>query len=309
MTPQDAQAMAQAALRAWGGGVAELVQIRENIVFRARLDDGRDVALRLHRPQYRSPAQITAELSWCAQLAAAGFPAPAPVPCADGKMTVTIAGRSVSCVTWLAGDVIGTEHTPLGADRCKMMRQIGALIAQLHAASAPQFDTAMRWDAAALIGPAPRWGRFWENPAFDAADQRLLNAARRFAAARLSAGQFSEGAIHGDLLRENILSRANGLALIDFDDCGHGYLLYDLATALIQSFEAPDFDALSHALLTGYAPDRAQALAQDLPLFVMLRAFASAGWVMSRAALDDPRAALYAARARIAATRVLEATE
>ena len=130
MTPQDAQAMAQTALSAWGGGVAELVQIRENIVFRARLDDGRDVALRLHRPQYRSPAQITAELSWCAQLADAGFPAPAPVPCADGKMTVTIAGRSVSCVTWLAGDVIGTEHTPLGADRCKMMRQIGALIAE-----------------------------------------------------------------------------------------------------------------------------------------------------------------------------------
>ena len=307
MTPQEAQQIAQTALPAWGGGVAELVQIRENIVFRAKLSDGREVALRLHRPNYRNSAQIGAELAWCAQLAHAGFPAPAPIPCTDGAMMATVAGRIASCVTWLEGQAIGTAQAPLGANRCAMMQQIGALIAKLHAAPAPHLGNVMRWDAPALIGSTPRWGRFWENPAFEAADLTLINDARNFAAARLESGSFAQGAIHGDVLRENILLGANGLALIDFDDCGHGYLLYDLATALIQSFEAHDYDALSQALLEGYGPEKAQALAQDLPLFVMLRAFASAGWVMSRVAQDDPRAALYAGRARIAAVRVLEA--
>lgn len=293
-----AEHMAQTALDHWGGGTARLVTIRENVVFDVTLRGGARVAMRLHRPGYRSRAAIEAELTWCEALAASGFPAPAPVSCRDGMKTVQVSDRIVSCVAWIDGQTMGMPKRA-------QVAQIGELIARLHLA--PQTPLlSPKWDTATLLGPQPTWGRFWENPHFNAEDRAILEAARAGAQKRLASGGYEIGAIHGDLLHENILRTDQGLALIDFDDCAEGYLLYDLATALIQSFEAADFKGRCEALLAGYQRIRPLAQAEDLSLFIALRAFASAGWIMSRAANDDPRSAIYAARAKIAAAQFLE---
>ena len=158
------------------------------------------------------------------------------------------------------------------------------------------------WDARALCcSEAPLWGRFWSHPALDGDEAALLCTARDTARARLKElGASGTGLIHADVLQENVLRKDRQLYLIDFDDSGHGYRHYDLATALIQHVDTPAYDALSNALWTGYIdaggplPDSARA---DLPMFVMLRALASTGWIMGRAPADDPRQIGYAARA------------
>lgn len=294
VTEANAERIAHSALFHWGGGTAELVSIRENVIFDVTLTAGRRVAMRLHRRGYRSRTAIEAELAWCAALAQSGFPAPAPIACINGRMTARVADTIVSCVAWIDGAPVEVPD----------FAQIGAMIARLH--SAPQPDLPMRWDINALLGPTPAWGRFWKNPEFSAEDHAMIDAASNIARARITDRDYETGAIHGDLLRENILQNERGLALIDFDDCGEGFYLYDLSTALIQSFEAEDFDARRDALIAGYQTVRPLAYAQDLALFVMLRAFASAGWILSRGEINDPRVALYAARARFAAARVLK---
>jgi Ser/Thr protein kinase RdoA (MazF antagonist) len=310
--------MAQTALAFWGNAASppRLVRVGENIVFEAHLRDGRHVALRLHRPGYQSLAAIEAELEWCAALAGAGVPVARPLRAINGEWTGHVGNRRASCVEWLAGAPIGAGHLPLAADAGKVRAEaaeLGALIARLHGAcdagAVPADFPRKPWDAKALLGERPRWGAFWDNPALSTEGRDTLLAAREAARAQLVRAR-DFGPIHADLLRENVLRGPDGLALIDFDDSGPGWRLYDLGTALVSAWRDPMLPVLAGGLLAGYGAHRPLPPDQRalLPLFMALRAFASCGWVMSRCALDDPRLAAYAERAVDLARHVLEGT-
>ena len=301
------------AMTHWAASDPMLIKVRENIVYRVTLPDGSWAALRLHRPGYQSRAGVEAELDWTAQLARRGIPVPSPLPTTAGAMTALVEDRVASCVRWLQGDPIGAGETPLTGpvDRqCAIMHALGRLLADLHRVTdrldLPACDARPRWDASGFCGPDPLWGRFWENPALSDADQDLLIEARDLAAARLRAFKGSFGMIHADVLRENVLAGPGGLSLIDFDDAGYGFRGYDLGTALVQSLEEPALPELVAALTEGYGAD--PATVAHLPLFVALRSFASAGWIVSRAEPGDPKQAFYAGRAVKMARHVLEGT-
>jgi len=302
----QAMQMARTALAYWGGEVEppRLIAIRENIVFEARLRDGTRAALRLHRPGYQSRAAIEAELDWTQRLAAAGVPVPEPVPTRQGRLTATVADRTVSCVSWIDGQPIG-ERTYDAAGRTDLFRRIGAMTGQFHAATDAVCGTDRltrpHWDADGLLGEQPLWGRFWESPLFLPADQPIIartRAAARDRLAELRSLGADFGLIHADMLRENLLETAAGLALIDFDDSGYGFRLYDLGTALVQNLEQDDLPRIARAICEGYNQTRPAAITpDDLVLFVLLRCLASCGWITTRAEDTDERRILYRARA------------
>jgi Ser/Thr protein kinase RdoA (MazF antagonist) len=64
------------------------------------------------------------------------------------------------------------------------------------------------------------------------------------------------GLIHGDLHYENVLFRAGEAQAIDFDDCGWGFHLYDLAVTLSELEARPRYEELRDALLDAYAQIR-----------------------------------------------------
>ena len=152
----------------------ELINNRENAVFRVRLPDGRSGALRLHRPGYHSRAALASELWWISALANKGLPVPAPVAGIDGELLTSLpAGPSgeiifADMLEWLAGKPLGQMRAPLtltGDDRTRVFRDLGRVMARLHLASdaltlAPDF-TRHAWDQDGLLGPQPFWGRFW----------------------------------------------------------------------------------------------------------------------------------------------------
>jgi Ser/Thr protein kinase RdoA (MazF antagonist) len=189
--------------------------------------------------------------------------------------------------------------------RRTLFDRIGRLIGGIHDASdrigfarAPDRP---HWDIDGLLGDAPLWGCFWQNPALTPPEAEVIKAARASARRWLQdrmhpAGDF--GLIHADVLRENVLDGPGGLALIDFDDSGHGFRLYDLGTALVQSLEEPHLPALARALAHGYGAARGSAAPdlQSLTLFTLLRAMASCGWIVTRAGPNDPRQRFYAKR-------------
>lgn len=311
MADDQAGALAIAAVVDFGNSVdtPRLVTNRENAVFETVLMDGTHIALRVHRRGYQTRAAIESELTWMMLLARAGFRCCTPVPTLSGRLTTKIDGWVVSAVRWLYGIPIGAAGVPLDGNKAQQVALFGALgrmMAKLHNAS-DQIDLPAEfvrpyWDEDGLLGEAPLWGRFWENPSLNDAEQDLILDAREKAMGELRTYRQAGvdfGLIHADVLRENVLMDEAGLALIDFDDCGFGFRLYELGCALSQHLEEPHLPALTEAMIAGYRslrdqPDIALVL---LPMFVMLRSFASAGWVISRQPADDPKQRVYAERA------------
>jgi Ser/Thr protein kinase RdoA (MazF antagonist) len=81
------------------------------------------------------------------------------------------------------------------------------------------------------------------------------------------------GLIHADLHHRNVLFHRRIAGAIDFDDCGYGHWLYDLAVPLTALQQRPDYCALRDALLTGYRRRRALSPEQEelLDTFMALR--------------------------------------
>ena len=281
--------------RLWGevDAAPELIAARENAVYAATIN-GERRALRVHRAGYQSRMAIESELRWMARLADVGFPCPRPVASSDGTLLRAIHGGSyASVVSWLEGPAIGSSSVPLPGDDgeiAALYSQVGALIAAFHdATDAVVTDDILRpaWDADALLGEEPLWGRFWENPTLTQAEQELLLRAKSRAYEMLVANDDADaGLIHADCLQENILATPTGLALIDFDDAGFGYRYYDLGSAMVQHYAHPKREVIEAALITGYGTLRVAPSLDELRFHTMLRAMASCGWVITRGAGD-----------------------
>ncbi len=74
----------------------------------------------------------------------------------------------------------------------------------------------------------------------------------RRAQRELGTGPDVFGLIHSDLHQENYLFHRGRVRAIDFDDCGWGHFVYDLAVTLSELQHLPDAAALRAGLLRGY---------------------------------------------------------
>lgn len=296
---------AEAAVQHWGGRVVRLLRDRENHVFEVALPQGH-AALRLHRAGYQSAAAIQSELWWCAELAAAGLPVPAALPALDGRLLVPLGdGRHASMIAWREGEALGEAALPFARPLplvLDLYHALGTLLARMHRATdaltLPKNFTRPRWDLDDLVGDTPLWGRFWEHPSATPDQRAILIRARDALRERLAGDQ---GLIHADVLRENVLVNGAAVSLIDFDDSGFGFRLYDLGTALVQTFAHPEQPQLRAALMAGYGT-------ADEPMvqaFTLARTLASVGWTMPRLAADDPIHRSHLARAMTCAAEVL----
>jgi len=296
------ETLAQEAAQHWGGQSPRLIRNRENAVFEITLPTG-PAALRLHRMGYQSDAAIWSELWWCAALAAEGVAVPAALPNLRGDLLVTLSnGRKASVISWVKGEALGIAGEPFDLPLPVLLdrhRALGRLVAEFHAATAkltlPEAFTRPRWDIPGLVGEAPFWSRFWEHPEATPDQRATLIRARAFLRERLTdhATTAPIVPIHADVLRENVLVNDHSLSLIDFDDSGWGFALYDLGTVLSQNLYEPAYPEIRDALMEGYGTsDRAM-----VEIFTLARTCASVGWTMPRLAPGDPVHPRHLARA------------
>ncbi|WP_193748082.1 phosphotransferase enzyme family protein [Leisingera sp. ANG-DT] len=277
----------------WGmdGAEKRLIATRENQVYRVD-HAGRAYALRLHRPGYRTDAELWSELQWMNAAAEGGLHVPAPIPSTSGEFLHVADGIQVDVLTWLSGAPVGKTGEDLAAaDRTGLFYGIGREMARLHAVSdrwtPPAGFSRWSWDREGLLGETPVWGRFWENPSLTKEDRVLFLALRNEADAELQGleGKLDYGLIHADLVRENVMADGNKLQLIDFDDSGFGFRLFDLATTLLKNMRETDYPALRDAVIAGYLSVRVIDLGA-LDLFILLRSATYAGWIITR--MDEP---------------------
>ena len=294
---------AAAAWREWDESPArlELVAHQENVVFRAETEHGPNFVLRLHRPGYHDLAELISEQHWTAALNVAGVGAPVPVRALDGRPYVEVpVGASESRLAgvseWVDGEVLSDlVDEASGELLARSFDDLGRIAARIHNQAAswelpPRF-TRHSFDVDGFLGEAPFWGRFWEASGLDASDRDLASHARehlRKLFTDFGQDPHSYSLIHGDLHPGNILKTENGLQVIDFDDAGFGWHLYEFAVALFHYQSNPHFEAIRDALVAGYRTERPMS-DEDLellPAFLLMRALALLGWLDARPELE-----------------------
>ena len=146
----------KAAMR-WGIApeTLSLAARRENAVYRADTPDG-PRALRLHRPGYRSQAQLRSEMQWMEALAQGGLNVPLPHPSTDGHLIELIGDTPVSVLSWMPGTQAGKLGDLDVPDRLRFAQDLGRTMARLHdlsdAWAKPADFIRPHWDLHGLLG-------------------------------------------------------------------------------------------------------------------------------------------------------------
>jgi Ser/Thr protein kinase RdoA (MazF antagonist) len=305
---EDLQVLARIALRDWDLAVTSLapIKVRENAVFRIDLADGARAVLRVHREGYHSDQELDSEFVWLRALEAAGVAVPRVIRSRHGRdfeiaALAAVGRRQVDVFEWIEGTQLGSVEDGISgasADIAGQYHTIGAIAARMHNQTTgwrcPMGFDRHAWDEAGLVGEQPFWGRFWELAALTQPQRSLLQHARSVIARGLAAyGMQSDryGLIHADLVPENLLVDGHRVRVIDFDDAGFGWHLFELATSLYFITGDAIYPTARDALIRGYRSERAlpdEAL-ERLPLFLAARGTTYLGWVHTRPGSETAR--------------------
>ncbi len=253
------------------------------------------------RLAYHTAPSIASELLWIMALGReTDVPVPAVMTARDGALVQTLSApdldrpRHAAVYSFLPGVEPPEEELLPG------FRRLGGLSARLHAHARtwtpPEAFLRHDWTPEAILDDRLGWGRWQDGVGLDPERLALLTRLDRILRRRL-AGLARDrerfGLIHADLRLANLLVREDTTAIIDFDDCGMGWYLFDLAGALSFLEERPDAGDLVAAWLEGYhaVSPLPMDLEAEIPTFIMLRRLQLMGWVgYQRQHLDFARA-------------------
>jgi Ser/Thr protein kinase RdoA (MazF antagonist) len=283
--------LAEAALQAYGLNGARLtfVQYTANIIYRIDVpgpavvggEQGPYVPNRyllrvLHTNHWES---VKGELTWLTALSReAGLAVPEPVSTLEGKLLTRITtpgmpdGRIVSLMRWMDGRRLTTGFRP------SHFRAWGQMMARLHESSAgwqpPEGFERPHWDWEGQLG-----GREFRctveelvalMPQHLQEPFHIVSQEARAVMAGLGKGPDAYGLIHADMYPENVLFKDGEAYPIDFEDCGFGYWMWDIAIALCLWPWTKEWHWRRDAFLEGYAQVRTlpESQLQHLDLFM-----------------------------------------
>jgi Ser/Thr protein kinase RdoA (MazF antagonist) len=273
----------------------ELLSLSENATY--RIDDpaaSRTAVLRVHRTGYHPPGAVHSELAWLQALRKdEGLLTPAVYRAIDGRdvvdVTVGDLTRQTVLFEWLPGVEPPEDQLP------EKFELLGEICARMHRharswrrpAGFVRFD----WDFDSCVGDTPRWGRWQDGIGVGAPELEVLTKAASLMLQRL--GRYGRepdrfGLIHADVRLANLLADGDDIQVIDFDDCGFGWFMFDLATAVSFMEHDPRVPELCDAWVRGYRrmlPLSAEDEA-EIATFVLLRRLQLVAWVGSHRFAD-----------------------
>lgn len=272
-----------------------LIAVSENATFRVDGPAGPIGVLRLSRPGYvADPAQIESELSW---MQAISNDTEVPVPSvirpgtSPSTVVVIVDEHGAGWFSVMTGFISGEVLEGVG-DPTPYYEQIGAYTAMLHRHSRgwrrPDRFVRFQWEPDDMVGARSRWGD-WRNADLSAQQQDVLERAERVALDRVLGHPRTPetwGIIHADLRASNILINGESLTVIDFDDCGECWYLWDFAAALSFGEHESYAPEIAQRWMQGYSrirplDDDDRAFACDLS---MLRRLQMLGWTTTHRA-------------------------
>lgn len=295
--------LANESLPLWGvpeGAKARLINVSENATYLVEAD-GFCSVLRIHRPDYHSRRGIGQELAWSQALAADQMvQTPPPIPGVNGELVQEGHVEGLPETRFMVMFTFSPGRQPdENEDLTAPFEQLGAIAAHTHLHSQgwrkPEPLERLVWDADAVFGPKANWGDWRDAPNVTPEIREILEKAERLICRRLAAfGKRPDryGLIHADMRLANLLIDGDSTTLIDFDDCGLGWFLYDFATGVSFIEDHPQVPALREAWVRGYRSVRALSAEEEheIDTFVMLRRMALLAWIGSHIDAPEPQA-------------------
>ncbi len=266
--------------------------------------EARRFLLRVHRPRRHgrhvdSLTAIQSELDWLVALRAeTDLAVPEPQPALDGRLVTTAVSEGVdeprccSLLRWMDGRRHAASPRPVH------LRRLGDAMARLHNHadrwSPPDGFLRIRWDWETFFGDTMEYGGInaaavWDLLPIDL--RRMFDEVATQAGRRWSNSARTPGRSASSMPTSTSTTRCSPAAkrrLIDFDDCGFGYRIYDVAVALWELRHRGDYTAFRDALVEGYTAHRELADEQlaQLDVFIAAREVAFGLWFVGTARVN-----------------------
>ena len=218
-------------------------------------------ALRIHRPGEKSLEHIHAEIQWLLALQQdTQLKTPHPIfTLAGTPVGVAKDASSPELISYVLFAWLDGHFTPTSAQTATHAEQVGRFIGLLHQHShtfSPTHHLTRRHlDSNGLFDWEALYRLKQSQVGFTENDFALCTVvAERTDAIFQMLGRTSDvfGLIHADLIWKNYFFHNHGVGAVDFDDCGWGYYLYDLAPTLLGYRDEPRYPTLRAGLLAGY---------------------------------------------------------
>jgi Ser/Thr protein kinase RdoA (MazF antagonist) len=271
-----------------------LVSLSENATYEVEAPSGRRWAMRVQRKGYQSKNTLASEIAWLLALRNQGVVAtPVPVAGLDGEFVQVAShpslpeSRNVVLFAWENG-----REPDAGSDLRQCFRGLGAVTARMHAHSRtwarPDGFERFTWNFETALGETPRWGRWRDGLGMDLSKRDLFARTAELIRQRLElfgSGEDRFGLTHCDLRLANLLLHGGQVKVLDFDDCGFSWYMYDAATPMSFYEHLLDVPGLTELWLEGYRTVKAvtRVEEEEIPTFVMLRRLLLVAWVGSHA--------------------------
>ena len=172
----------------------------------------------------------------------------------------------------------------------KQFKYLGETTAYLHRQTEIWNGTdkldRMVWTYDTIIGEHAAWGDWRAFPEMTPEAENILSEVSRIIKRRLERYGTNEnnfGLIHADLRLANLLIEGDQIKVIDFDDCGFGWHLHDLASALSFIEDKQIVPKLVNAWLAGYKKvlPFTDTDFEEIDTFIMMRRLQLTAWLAS----------------------------
>lgn len=275
---------------------AELLQISENVTYlvKNRESGAREAVLRISRPGYHTLEELRDELKWLKEIKNY-----TPLIVADA-----LQGKDGSCVQLISSGMTDVAYAcvlyeflegspPDENDEESVVRQfrdLGETTAYLHNHvkmwNGARHLNRFTWDYETMIGGNGRWGSWKAAADLTPGTIRLFERTGEVIKSRLHSygtGRERFGLIHADLRLANLLIEGDQIKVIDFDDCGFGWFMHDLASAVSFIETKPVTPRLIAAWIEGYCKSGRldNEDLEEIDTFVMQRRLQLLAWIAS----------------------------
>ena len=295
--------LAKASLDLWDvpeGASVRLINVSENTTYMIEAPGGFKAVLRVHRQNYHSHRAIECELAWIEALnhekvvtTPSFFVGKNGDPIQSGQVE-GLNGQHYMVLFHFIEGLAPDEN----GDMTEGFEELGAIAARCHEHvlgwDKPQNFERLVWDIGSVFSADATWGNWREAPEVTSDVKLMLEKVEMTIRARLKAyGTTPDrfNLIHADMRLANLLVNDSGTRLIDFDDCGHGWLMYDFAAATTFLEADPRMPDLKAAWVKGYRSvrDLSEKDENEIATFVLLRRMALLAWIGSHIEAPEPQ--------------------
>ncbi|MCY3770055.1 MAG: phosphotransferase [Gammaproteobacteria bacterium] len=278
---------------------ARLINVSENATYLVEGSHWKSI-LRIHRENYHSHRAIECELEWSKALTSEGrvitpdfYTGRNGDPIQSGVVEGLPSPRYMVMFHFVEG-----QQPDEGQDLVRPFEELGQIAAITHLHSIqwhrPKPFERLVWNLDTVFGAHPTWGNWRDGPNVTPEIRKVLEQVENTVTARLTdfgAAPGRYGLIHADMRLANLLIDGTGTRLIDFDDCGLGWYLYDFAASISFMEDSAQVPALKESWVRGYRRIRAlpEEDVREIDTFIMLRRLALLAWIGSHIEAPEPR--------------------